>query len=223
MQQNNKENSSELASSNQKIKQMIIGIAGGTGSGKTTVVRKIIETLPAGSVTVVSQDSYYKDSSHLPWEERRAQNFDEPRAFDWQLLYQHLALLREGQAVDEPIYDYTTCSRLKETKHIEPRRVIILEGIMALVDPSIRAILDMKVFVDADSDERLIRVLRRDVVERGRTVEDLIDRYQRIIKPMHNLHIEPTKAYADIIVPQGGSNSVAIDLLKQFIQKVLGQ
>ena len=202
---------------------MIIGIAGGTGSGKTTVVRKIIEALPAGSVTVVSQDSYYKDSSHLPWEERRAQNFDEPRAFDWQLLYQHLALLREGQAVDEPIYDYTTCSRLKETKHIESRRVIILEGIMALVDPSIRAILDMKVFVDADSDERLIRVLRRDVVERGRTVEDLIDRYQRIIKPMHNLHIEPTKAYADVIVPQGGSNSVAIDLLKQFIQKVLGQ
>jgi uridine kinase len=202
---------------------MIIGIAGGTGSGKTTVVRKIIEALPAGSVTVVSQDSYYKDSSHLPWEERRAQNFDEPRAFDWQLLYQHLALLREGQAVDEPIYDYATCSRLKETKRIEPRRVIILEGIMALVDPTIRAILDMKVFVDADSDERLIRVLRRDVVERGRTVEDLIDRYQRIIKPMHNLHIEPTKAYADIIVPQGGSNSVAIDLLKQFIQKVLGQ
>lgn len=201
---------------------MIIGIAGGTGSGKTTVVRKIIESLPEGSVTVVSQDSYYKDSSHLPWEERRAQNFDEPRAFDWQLLYQHLSLLREGHAVDEPVYDYTTCSRLKETKHIEPRHVIILEGIMALVDPSIRAILDMKVFVDADSDERLIRVLRRDVVERGRTVEDLVDRYQRIIKPMHNLHIEPTKQFADIIVPQGGSNSVAIDLLRQFIQKVMG-
>ncbi|MBQ0057640.1 MAG: uridine kinase [Bacteroidales bacterium] len=200
---------------------MIIGIAGGTGSGKTTVVRKIIESLPEGSVTVVSQDSYYKDSSHMPWEERRAQNFDEPRAFDWQLLYQHLALLREGKAVDEPVYDYTTCSRLKETKHIEPRRVIILEGIMALVDPTIRAILDMKVFVDADSDERLIRVLRRDVVERGRTVEDLVNRYQSIIKPMHNLHIEPTKQFADIIVPQGGSNSVAIDLLKQFIQKVL--
>ena len=127
-------------------------------------------------------------------------------------------MLREGKPIDEPVYDYTTCSRLKETKHIEPRRVIILEGIMALVDPSIRAILDMKVFVDADSDERLIRVLRRDVVERGRTVEDLIDRYQRIIKPMHELHIEPTKQYADIIVPQGGSNSVAIDLLKQYIQ-----
>ena len=137
---------------------------------------------------------------------------------DWLLLYEHLTMLREGKAVDEPVYDYTTCSRLKETKHIEPRQVIILEGIMALVDPSIRAIMDMKVFVDADSDERLIRVLRRDVVERGRTVEDLVDRYQRIIKPMHNLHIEPTKQYADIIVPQGGSNSVAIDLLKQYIK-----
>lgn len=197
---------------------MIIGIAGGTGSGKTTVVRKIIESLPEGSVTVVSQDSYYKDSSHMPWEERRAQNFDEPKAFDWMLLYEHLNMLREGKEVDEPVYDYTTCSRLKETKHIVPRRVIILEGIMALVDPSIRAILDMKVFVDADSDERLIRVLRRDVVERGRTVDDLVDRYQRIIKPMHNLYIEPTKQYADIIVPQGGSNSVAIDLLKQYIK-----
>lgn len=196
---------------------MIIGIAGGTGSGKTTVVKKIIESLPEGSVTVVSQDSYYKDSSHLPWEERRAQNFDEPRAFDWKLLHEHLSLLREGKAVDEPVYDYTTCSRLAETTHIEPRKVIILEGIMALVDPSIRKILDMKVFVDADSDERLIRVIRRDVVERGRTVEDLIDRYQRIIKPMHNLHIEPTKQFADIIVPLGGSNNVAIDLLKQFI------
>lgn len=201
---------------------MIIGIAGGTGSGKTTVVRKIIKSLPQGSVAVVSQDAYYKDSSHLPWEQRRAQNFDEPRAFDWPLLLEHLTLLRDGIAVDEPVYDYNTCSRLKgKTVHIEPRKVIILEGIMALVDPSIRAILDMKVFVDADSDERLIRVIQRDVIERGRTVEDLVDRYRRIIKPMHNLHIEPTKAYADIIVPQGGSNSVAIDLLKQFIQRLI--
>ena len=200
---------------------MIIGIAGGTGSGKTTVVRKIIESLPEGSVTVVSQDSYYKDSSHLPWEVRRAQNFDEPRAFDWPLLFEQLNILRDGKCVEEPVYDYTTCSRLKETKHIEPRSVIILEGIMALVDPSIRAILDMKVFVDADSDERLIRVLHRDVIERGRTVEDLIDRYQRIIKPMHNLHIEPTKAYADIIVPLGGSNSVAIDVLRQYIKRLI--
>jgi uridine kinase len=200
---------------------MIIGIAGGTGSGKTTVVHKIIESLPQGSVAVISQDSYYKDSSHIPWEERRAQNFDEPRAFDWTLLLEHLMMLRDGKTIEEPVYDYVTCSRLKEVNIVQPRPVMILEGIMALVDPSIRAILDIKVFVDADSDERLIRVLRRDSIERGRTIEDLIDRYQRIIKPMHNLHIEPTKAYADIIVPQGGSNSVAIDVLKQFIQKQL--
>lgn len=200
---------------------MIIGIAGGTGSGKTTVVHKIIESLPQGSVAVISQDSYYKDSSHIPWEERRAQNFDEPRAFDWPLLLEHLMMLRDGKTIQEPVYDYVTCSRLKEVNIVQPRPVMILEGIMALVDPSIRAILDIKVFVDADSDERLIRVLRRDSIERGRTIEDLIDRYQRIIKPMHNLHIEPTKAYADIIVPQGGSNSVAIDVLKQFIQKQL--
>ena len=204
-------------------KIMIIGIAGGTGSGKTTVVRKIINSLPEGSVTVVSQDSYYKDSSHLPYDQRRAQNFDEPKAFDWELLFEHLNLLREGKAVEEPVYDYATCSRLDKTVHIEPRKVIILEGIMALVDPSIRAILDMKVFVDADSDERLIRVLRRDVVERGRTIEDLVDRYQRIIKPMHNLHIEPTKAYADIILPLGGSNSVAVDLLRKYILRSLAE
>lgn len=202
---------------------MIIGIAGGTGSGKTTVVRKIIESLPEGSVTVVSQDSYYKDSSHIPYEERRAQNFDEPQAFDWDLLLEHLNLLREGKAVEEPIYEYATCSRMKETTHIEPRNVIILEGIMALVNPAIRDILDMKVFVDADADERLIRVLKRDVAERGRTVEDLIDRYQRIIKPMHNLHIEPTKAFADIIVPSRGSNIVAIDLLRQYIRMHVGE
>lgn len=195
---------------------MIIGIAGGTGSGKTTVVRKIIESLPEGSVTVVSQDNYYKDSSHLPWDERRAQNFDEPRAIDWQLLHEHLAMLREGKSVEEPVYDYTTCSRLPQTIHIEPKSVIILEGIMVLVDPSIREVLDMKVFVDTDSDERLIRVLKRDTVERGRTVEDLLNRYQRIIKPMHNLHIEPTKEFADLIVPQGGS-SIAIDVLRKFI------
>lgn len=198
---------------------MIIGIAGGTGSGKTTVVRKIIESLPADSVAVVSQDNYYKDSSHLPWEERRAQNFDEPKAFDWELLYRDLMWLREGKSIDQPVYEYATCSRLPgQSVHVEPRPVIILEGIMALVDPSVRAILDMKVFVDADSDERLIRVIRRDVLERGRTMEDLVNRYQTIIKPMHNLHIEPTKAYADLIVPQGGSNSVAINVLKDFIK-----
>lgn len=202
---------------------MIIGIAGGTGSGKTTVVRKIVESLPEGSVAVVSQDSYYKDSSHMPWEERRAQNFDEPKAFDWELLRDHLSQLRAGHAIDEPIYDFVTCSRMPETVRIDPHEVIILEGIMALVDPGIRDILDLKIFVDADPDERLIRVLRRDSVERGRTIDDLIDRYQRIIKPMHNLHIEPTKSYADLIVPQGGSNNVAIDVLRQYIHKIVNK
>lgn len=200
---------------------MIIGIAGGTGSGKSTVVRKIIESLPEGSVAVVSLDSYYKDSSHIPWDERRAQNFDEPAAIDWELLHQHLALLRNGRPIEMPQYDYITCCRLAATTRVEPRDVIILEGIMALVDPAIRSQLDMKIFVDADSDERLIRIIRRDTTARARTVENLIDRYQRIVKPMHNLHIEPTKAYADLIVPQGGENNVAIDVLTQFIRKIV--
>lgn len=201
---------------------MIIGIAGGTGSGKSTVVKKIIESLPKDSVSVLSLDSYYKDSSHLPWEERRAQNFDEPRAIDWELMREHLNLLRQGQAIDEPVYDYTTCSRLKgQFTHIEPRQIIIFEGIMALVDPDIRSMLDMKVFVDADGDERLLRVLHRDVLERGRTIEDLANRYRNIIKPMHNLHIEPTKVYADLIVPQGGDNLVAIHVLTEYIQRML--
>jgi uridine kinase len=159
----------------------------------------------------------------MPWEERRAQNFDEPKAFDWELLRDHLSQLRAGRAIDEPIYDFVTCSRMPETVRIEPHEVIILEGIMALVDPGIRDILDLKIFVDADPDERLIRVLRRDSVERGRTIDDLIDRYQRIIKPMHNLHIEPTKSYADLIVPQGGSNNVAIDVLRQYIHKIVNK
>ena len=200
---------------------MIIGIAGGTGSGKTTVVRKINDSLPKGSVAVISQDSYYRDITHMPLEERRKQNFDEPKAFDWPLLLKHLVMLRDGECVDEPVYDYITCSRLKDqTVRVEPRPVILLEGIMALAEPSVRAILDLKVFVDADSDERLIRVISRDSVERGRSVQDVIDRYQHTLKPMHNLHIEPTKRFADLIVPQGGSNKVAINVLKQFIQRI---
>ena len=201
---------------------MIIGIAGGTGSGKSTVVRKIIDSLPKDSVAVVSLDSYYKDSSHLPWEERRAQNFDEPRALDWELMRSHLKQIHQGKAIDEPVYDYTTCSRLKDkTTHIVPRPIIIFEGIMALVDPEIRSMLDMKVYVDADGDERLLRILQRDVLERGRTIEDLSNRYLNIIKPMHNLHIEPTKVYADLIVPQGGDNLVAIHVLTEYIQRML--
>ena len=150
---------------------IIIGIAGGTGSGKTTVVRKIFESLPKGEVVLLPQDSYYKDSSHVPDDQKQNINFDHPNAFDWPLLSQQVAQLRRGESIEQPTYSYLTCSRLPETIHIEPREVIIIEGILALCDPQLRAMMDLKVFVDADPDERLIRVIQRDVVERGRTAE----------------------------------------------------
>ncbi len=201
---------------------LIIGIAGGTGSGKTTVVRKIIERLPVGEVVVLPQDSYYKDSSHIPMEERQNINFDHPDAFDWDLLSQHIALLKEGKSIEQPTYSYLTCTRQPETIHVEPRDVIIVEGILALCDETMRSLMDLKVFVDADSDERLIRVIKRDIVERGRTTEAVMSRYTRVLKPMHLQFIEPCKRYADLIVPQGGNNKVAIDILTMFIEKNLG-
>ena len=200
---------------------IIIGIAGGTGSGKTTVVRKIIESLPQGEVVLLPQDSYYKDSSHVPDDQKQNINFDHPDAFDWPLLSQQVALLRQGKAIEQPTYSYLTCSRLPETIHIEPREVIIIEGILALCDPALRAMMDLKVFVDADPDERLIRVIQRDVVERGRTAEAVMERYTRVLKPMHLQFIEPCKRYADLIVPEGGSNQVAIDILTMYIKRHL--
>ena len=199
---------------------LVIGIAGGTGSGKTTVVRKIVESLPAGEVVVLPQDSYYKDSSHVPVEERQFINFDHPDAFDWDLLSEQLAMLKEGKAIEQPTYSYITCTRQKETIHIEPREVVIVEGILALCDDKLREQMDLKIFVDADSDERLIRVISRDIVERGRTAEAVMERYTRILKPMHQQFIEPTKRYADLIIPEGGNNRVAIDILKTFIQSI---
>jgi uridine kinase len=196
---------------------LIIGIAGGTGSGKTTVVRRIYESLPEGEVVLLPQDSYYKDSSDIPIEQRQFINFDHPDAFDWKLLSQQVSMLREGQAIEQPTYSYLTCTRQKETIHIEPREVIIIEGILALSNKKLRELMDLKIFVDADPDERLIRVIQRDVVERGRTPEMVMERYAQILKPMHEQFIEPTKRYADLIIPQGGNNRVAIDLLRQFI------
>ena len=198
---------------------LIIGIAGGTGSGKTTVVRKIIESLPAGEVVLLPQDSYYKDSSHVPVERRQSINFDHPDAFDWPLLREHLAALRQNIAIEQPTYDYITSSRLPQTLHIEPREVVIIEGIMALYDPALRSMMDLKIFVDADPDERLIRVIQRDMLERGRTAQAVMDRYVRVLKPMHEQFIEPCKRYADLIVPQGGSNQVAIDILTMYVRK----
>lgn len=197
---------------------LIIGIAGGTGSGKTTVVNKIIQSLPVGEVAVLPQDSYYKDSSHIPVEERSKINFDEPAAIEWTLLQQQIADLKAGKTIEMPTYSYLTCTRQPETVRVEPRDVVIVEGILVLNDPALRSMMDVKVFVDADADDRLIRVIARDCVERGRTPMAVINRYQDILKPMHSMYIEPSKRFADLIVPQGGNNTVAINLLTDYIE-----
>lgn len=199
----------------------IIGIAGGTGSGKTTVVKKIVEALPPHFVAVVPLDSYYNDTSHMTEEQRRAINFDHPDAFDWQLLVKHVELLRNGVAVEQPTYSYLKCNREKETVHVEPKPVIIIEGIMALLNKQLRDMMDLKIFVDTDSDERLIRNIQRDCVERGRTVEMVIDRYHKVLKPMHEQFIEPTKKFADLIIPLGGENRSGIHILKKYIEGIV--
>ncbi|MBR2881179.1 MAG: uridine kinase [Prevotella sp.] len=199
----------------------IIGIAGGTGSGKTTVVRKIAEALPPHYVAVVPLDSYYNDTTDMTAEERRAINFDHPDAFDWKLLIEHVKQLKEGIAVEQPTYSYIESNRQKETVHVEPKPVIIIEGIMTLLNKKLRDMMDLKIFVDTDSDERLIRNIQRDVVERGRTVEMVIDRYLKVLKPMHEQFIEPTKKYADLIVPLGGENKTGINILKSYIERIV--
>lgn len=201
----------------------IIGIAGGTGSGKTTVVKRLTERLPKGEVVVIPQDSYYKDSSNVPIEERQNINFDHPDAFDWALLEKHLKMLKEGKSIEQPTYSYITCTREKETIHVEPKEVVIVEGIMALCDKKLRNEMDLKIFVDADADDRLIRVIQRDVVERGRTAEAVMERYTRIVKPMHLQFIEPCKRYADIIIPQGGHNKAAINILTKFVKQQISE
>ena len=200
---------------------LVIGIAGGTGSGKTTVVRKIIESLPKDEVAVIPQDCYYKDNAHIPLETRLKMNYDEPASIEWSLLCRQLEELKKGDDIEMPTYDFLTCSRMKETIHLAPREVVVVEGILVLCDKELRDMMDIKVFVDADADERLIRVIHRDCIERGRTPQMVIDRYQETLKPMHELHIEPTKRYADLIVPQGGNNKVAIRLLTDYIRSLL--
>lgn len=199
----------------------IIGIAGGTGSGKTTVVRKIAEALPPHCVAVVPVDSYYNDTTNLTMEERKAINFDHPDAFDWKLLTEHVKKLKNGEAVEQPTYSYIESNRQKETIHVEPKPVIIIEGIMALHNKKLRDAMDLKIFVDTDNDVRLIRNIRRDVVERGRTVEMVLDRYEKVLKPMHEQFIEPTKKFADLIIPWGHENKTGIHILKTYIEGIV--
>ncbi|HLN52850.1 MAG TPA: uridine kinase [Lentimicrobium sp.] len=197
---------------------LIIGIAGGSGCGKSTVVKQIINRLPKDSVTVIPQDSYYKDNGHLSPEERAKINFDHPSSIEFSLLIKHLDELSEGNEIGMPVYSYLTCARSTETIPIYPREVVIVEGILILTNPRLRERFDIKIFVDADADDRLIRIIRRDIEERGRSFNQVLDHYEKFVKPMHLQFIEPTKRYADIIVPQGGANHVAIDILTSRIK-----
>ena len=200
---------------------LIIGIAGGSGSGKTTVVKALTDQLKE-RVVVIPQDSYYKDSSHLPMEERQKVNFDHPDSIDFDLLVRHLKELKAGRSVEQPVYSYITCSRSKtETITVNPAEVIIVEGILIFCCAELRNQMDIKIFVDADDDDRLMRVMARDIIERGKTVETVIQRYSRTVKPMFLQFIEPSKRYADVIIPQGGHNKVAIDVIAATIEKSL--
>ena len=202
---------------------LIIGIAGGTGSGKTTVVNKIVNTLPPDTVAIIPQDSYYNDQSDLPLEVRKRTTFAHPDTFESKLFAHHIDELRHGRAIEQPTYSYITCTRLEETIHVEPRRVIIVEGIMTLYDKQLRDLMDLKIFVDAEPDERLLRVIERDIAERGHPLEMLIDKYRNVLKPMHDEFIEPTKQYADIIIPNGGENARAVAMMQMYILSALIQ
>ena len=200
---------------------LIIGIAGGTGCGKTTVVDTILKELPEGEVGIISQDSYYKDTSHLSYDERVKINFDHPRSIDFDLLVDHLKQLKAGKTIEQPIYSFAKHNRTGDTVNTHPRKVIIVEGILILTNKELRDLFDIKIYVHADSDERLIRRLKRDISERGRDIEEVLSRYQNTLKPMHEQFIEPMKKYADIIIPNNRYNTVAVDIVKTIINDKL--
>lgn len=202
---------------------LIIGIAGGTGCGKTTVVKQIINELPDEEVGVISQDSYYNDLSHLTLSERRETNFDHPNSIDFKLLADHLKLLKEGNSIQQPVYSFLECNRTDETASTHPTKVLIVEGILILTNPEIREMCDIKIFVHADSDERLIRRLKRDVNERGWDLDETLEKYQTILKPMHDQFIEPSKEYADIIIPNNRYNTVAVEIVRSIVNEKLVQ
>lgn len=200
---------------------LIIGIAGGTGCGKTTVVNQIINELSDNEVCVISQDSYYKDTSHLTYEERTKINFDHPKSIDFDLLVEHLRELRKGNTIEQPNYSFVEHNRTGETITTHPSKVLIVEGILILTNPQIREMFDIKIFVHADSDERLIRRLKRDIAERGRDMQEVLDRYQTTLKPMHQQFIDPTKEFADLIIPNNHYNTVAVDVVRSIIKERL--
>lgn len=200
---------------------LILGIAGGTGSGKTTVVRQIINELPENEVTVISQDSYYKKNDHLSYKERCKINFDHPHAIDFDLLIEDVRRLKSGNAIEQPIYSFVTHNRVQDTLITHPTRVVIIEGILIFTNKELRDLIDIKVYVHADSDERLIRRMRRDIQERGRDINEVLERYQSTLKPMHQEFIEPTKSFADLIIPNDNYNTVAIDIVRTVINESL--
>ena len=202
-------------------RRILIGIAGGSGSGKTLVARTIVQELGSNRVVVIDQDSYYRNLDEIPFRDREVRNFDHPDAFDNDLLKRHIRDLLEGRAIEEPIYDYTEHRRLAETRAVGDHLVVVLEGILIFVDPELRGLMDIKLFIDADPDVRFIRRLRRDMVERGRPVDSIIRQYEESVRPMHMLFVEPSKRHADLIVPEGGHNKVAIDLVKTKIRELL--
>lgn len=201
---------------------LIIGIAGGTGSGKTTVVHQIMNELPDTEVGVISQDSYYKETHNLSFDERALINFDHPRSIDFELLVRHLKALKAGETIDQPVYSFIQHNRTDDTVSTHPRKVMIVEGILILTNPELRELFDIKIYVHADSDERLVRRLKRDISERGRDIDEVLTRYQNTLKPMHEQFIEPSKAFADIIIPNDKYNTVAIDVVRAVInQRIL--
>ncbi|MDD7913365.1 uridine kinase [Polaribacter ponticola] len=200
---------------------LIIGIAGGTGSGKTTVVNQIVKHLPSDEVCVISQDSYYKATDNLSYEERTKINFDHPRAIDFDLIVEHLSALKEGIFIEQPVYSFVTHNRTKDTVKTHPRKVVIVEGILIFNSERLRNLFDIKIFVHADTDERLIRRVRRDITERGRDIDEVLNRYQNTLKPMHQQFIEPTKNFADLIIPNDKFNTVAIDIVRTVINERL--
>lgn len=201
--------------------KLIIGVAGGTGSGKTTVARKLKESFPPHVVQLIPQDSYYRDQSHMDFEERLKTNYDHPLAFDNDLLIQHLDALMQDRPVEQPVYSFITHTRASETRRLDPCQIVVVEGILVLEDSRLRERMDIKIYVQTDADVRFVRRLRRDLIERGRSVDAVIDQYLAVVRPMHMQFIEPTKRYADVIIPEGGSNVVAIDLLCSKIHSIL--